>query len=178
MAERSPLLSFSLLRDTSAWVADERQQSEEQQVADNRRAFFDYDIDERVEAGIALTGSEIKSIRAGKVNLREGYARIERGEAWLLGVHISPWTHAGENYQHEPLRRRKLLLHRAEILALGTKAAQKGSTLVPLRLYFKGGKAKIELALARGKKQYDKREAIKKREMQRELEEVRKRELR
>ena len=150
----------------------------EKTVADNRRALFDYHIDDRVEAGIALTGSEIKSIRAGKVNLREGYARIERGEAWLLGVHISPWSHAGEHYQHEPLRRRKLLLHRMEILALGTKAAQKGATLVPLRLYLKGGKAKVELALARGKKQYDKREAIKKREMKRELEEARKREFR
>lgn len=151
--------------------------AEEKTVADNRRAFYDYSIDERVEAGIALTGSEIKSIRAGKVNLREGYARIEHGEAWLLGVHISPWTHGGYT-QHEPLRRRKLLLHRAEIIALGTKAAQKGATLVPLRMYLKDGRAKVELGLARGKKKYDKREAIKKREMQRELEEAQKREMR
>lgn len=151
--------------------------AEEKTVADNRRAFYDYTIEDRVEAGIALTGSEIKSIRSGKVNLREGYARIERGEAWLLGVHISPWSQAG-SAQPEPLRRRKLLLHRAEIVALGTKAAQKGATLVPLRMYLKGGKAKIELGLARGKKKYDKREAIKKREMQRELEEAQRRELR
>jgi SsrA-binding protein len=150
---------------------------EERTVADNRRAFYDYTIEDRLEAGIALTGTEIKSIRAGKVNLREGYARIEKGEAWLLGVHISPWSHAGHT-QHEPLRKRKLLIHRAEIVSLGTKAAQKGATLVPLRMYLKGGRAKIELALARGKRKYDKREAIKKREMQRELEEARKRELR
>ena len=150
---------------------------DEKLIADNRRAFFDYHIDDRVEAGIALTGSEIKSIRAGKVNLCEGYARIERGAAWLLGVHISPWTHAGYA-QHEPLRRRKLLLHREEILALGTKAAQKGATLVPLRMYLKDGKAKVELGLARGKKRYDKREAIKRREMRREMEEARKREFR
>ncbi len=150
---------------------------EERVLAANRRAFYDYDIDERVEAGIALTGSEIKSIRAGKVNLREGYARIERGEAWLLGVHVAPWSHAGST-QHEPLRKRRLLLHRAEIIALGTKAAQKGATLVPLRLYLKRGKAKVELGLARGRRKYDKREAIKRREMQREMEEARRHELR
>jgi SsrA-binding protein len=159
------------LRDTFVVPDDERT------IADNRRAFYDYTIEDRLEAGIALTGSEIKSIRAGKVNLREGYARIEKGEAWLLGVHISPWTHAGY-LQHEPLRKRKLLIHRAEIVALGTKAAQKGATLVPLRMYLKDGRAKVEIALARGKRKYDKREAIKKREMQRELEEARKRELR
>jgi SsrA-binding protein len=150
---------------------------EERVVADNRRAFYDYHIDDRIEAGLALTGSEIKSIRAGKVNLREGYARIERGEAWLIGVHIAPWSHAGY-VQHEPLRKRKLLLHRAEIVALGTKAAQRGATLVPLRMYLKDGKAKVELGLARGKRQYDKREAIKRREMRREMEEATRREVR
>ncbi len=150
---------------------------EEKVLAENRRAFYDYAIEERVEAGLALTGTEIKSIRAGKVNLREGYARIERGEAWLLGVHIAPWSHAGHT-QHEPRRKRKLLLHRAEIIALGTKVAQRGATLVPLRLYLKGGRAKVELGLARGKRKYDKREAIKRREMQREMEEARRRELR
>ncbi len=151
--------------------------AEEKTVADNRRALYDYHIDERVEAGLALTGGEIKSIRAGKVNLREGYARIEHGEAWLIGVHISPWSHAGYTPQ-EPLRKRRLLLHREEIIALGTKAAQKGATLVPLRMYLKQGRAKIELGLARGKKQYDKREAIKRREMRREMEEARRRETR
>lgn len=150
---------------------------EERVVADNRRAFYDYHIDDRIEAGLALTGSEIKSIRAGKVNLREGYARIERGEAWLIGVHIAPWSHAGYA-QHEPLRKRKLLLHRAEIVALGTKAAQQGATLVPLRMYLKDGKAKVELGLARGKRKYDKREAIKRREMRREMEEATRREVR
>jgi SsrA-binding protein len=168
VTERSPPLFH--LRDTVS-VADE-----EKLVADNRRAFYDYHIDERIEAGLALTGSEIKSIRAGRVNLREGYARIERGEAWLIGVHIAPWS-TGGSLNHEPLRKRKLLLHRAEIVALGTKAAQKGATLVPLRLYLKDGRAKLELGLARGKRKYDKREAIKRREMQREMEEARRREL-
>lgn len=146
-------------------------------VADNRRAFYDYHIDERLEAGLALTGSEIKSIRAGKVNLREGYARVERGEAWLIGVHIAPWS-AGGDRNHEPLRKRKLLLHRAEIVELRTKVARKGATLVPLRLYLKEGRAKLELGLARGKRQYDKREAIKRREMQREMEQAHRRERR
>ena len=137
-------------------------------IADNRKARFDYHIDERVEAGIALLGTEIKSVRAGHVNLREGYARVEHREAWLLGVHIAPWAHGGRD-NHEPLRKRKLLLHRAQIVLLGTRAAQKGYTIVPLRMYLKDGRAKVELGLARGKKRYDKREAIREREAAREI---------
>src|SRR5918912_21821 len=111
-SDRRPLFSLGPFRPAATLVP---MGEDERTIVDNRRAFYDYTIEDRLEAGIALTGSEIKSIRAGKVNLREGYARIEKGEAWLLGVHISPWSHAGTHYQHEPLRRRKLLLHRAEI---------------------------------------------------------------
>ncbi len=137
-------------------------------IAANRKAFFDYAIDERLEAGIALLGTEIKSVRAGKVNLRDGYAKIERGQAWLRNVSIAPWTHASfEN--HEPTRPRRLLLHRGEIGVLAGQVSQKGYTLVPLRLYIKRGVAKVELGLARGKKRYDKRQTIKERESAREM---------
>ena len=138
-------------------------------VAVNRRATHDYFIDDRLEAGIALTGTEIKSIREGRVNLREGYARVVDGEAWLVNVHIAPYEH-GNRYNHEPLRDRKLLLHRDEINTLIGKVRQRGYTLIPLQLYLKHGKAKVELGLARGKRQYDKREAIAKREAQRDIE--------
>jgi SsrA-binding protein len=137
-------------------------------VAVNRRATHDYFIDERVEAGLVLTGTEIKSIREGRVNLREGYARVLGNEAWLTGVHIAPYEQ-GNRYNHEPLRDRKLLLHRDEIDELVGKAKQRGYTLVPLRLYLKHGRAKIELGLARGKREYDKRQAIAKREAEREM---------
>ena len=142
--------------------------SRDLELAENRRARFDYEIEERFEAGLALTGTEIKSLRAGHVNLRDGFVRIEDGEAWLRGVHISPWTHTGYD-NHEPLRARKLLLHRGEIAHLAGAAAQKGYTIVPLRLYTKQGRAKIELALARGKRRYEKRETIKEREATREM---------
>jgi SsrA-binding protein len=138
-------------------------------VAVNRRATHDYFIDDRIEAGLVLTGTEIKSIREGRVNLREGYARVVNGEAWLVGVHIAPYEH-GNRYNHEPLRDRKLLLHKDEINWLIGKVRQRGYTLVPLQLYLKQGKAKIELGLARGKRQYDKREAIARREAEREIE--------
>lgn len=137
-------------------------------LAANRKAFFDYEILDRVEAGIALTGTEIKSLRAGRADLREGYARIDKGEAWLHNVHISPWTHQGY-VTHEPKRKRRLLLHKAEIVALGTRVAQKGLTLVPLRVYLKDGRAKVELGLARGKRKYEKRERIREREAMREM---------
>lgn len=137
-------------------------------LADNRRARFDYAIEERVEAGLALTGTEIKSLRAGHVSLRDGYVKIEKGEAWLRNVHISPWTHSGYG-NHEPLRARKLLLHRGEIAHLVGAVAQKGYTIVPLRLYTKQGRAKVELALARGKRRYEKRQVIKEREATREM---------
>lgn len=137
-------------------------------VAVNRRATYDYHIDERVEAGLVLTGTEIKSIREGRVNLREGYARISGGEGWLVGVHIAPYEH-GNRFNHEPLRERKLLLHRDELKTLVGQVKQRGYTIVPLQMYLKHGRAKIELGLARGKREYDKRESLAKREAQREI---------
>jgi SsrA-binding protein len=137
-------------------------------VAVNRRATHDYFIDDRVEAGLVLTGTEIKSIREGRVNLREGYARILDGEAWLVNVHIAPYEQ-GNRYNHEPLRDRKLLLHRDEINTLVGRVRQRGYTLVPLQLYLKHGRAKVELGLARGKREFDKRESIARREAQREI---------
>ena len=139
-------------------------------VAENRKARHDYFIEETIEAGIALVGSEIKSVRAGRVNLRESYVRIERGEAWLLNAHISTWPQSGTYFNHEPTRPRKLLLHRNEIERLRGKVEQKGLTLVPLKLYFVRGRAKVEVAVARGKKLYDKREALAERDSQREIE--------
>ena len=138
-------------------------------VAVNRKARHDYIIEDTVEAGLVLTGSEIKSIRAGQVNLRDGYAAIRNGEAWLLNVHISPYKQA--SYQnHEAKRDRKLLLHRRELNRLTGKLQEKGLTLVPLRLYLKDSRAKIELGLARGKKSYDKRETLRERSDQRQIE--------
>ncbi len=138
-------------------------------VALNRRARHDYSIEETVEAGIVLTGTEIKSIRAGRVNLAEAYARIERGEAWLIGAHIAPYEQGNRN-NHEPTRTRKLLLHRDQIDELVGRTQAKGETLVPLRLYLHKGMAKLEIGLARGKKTHDKRRAIAERDMRRELE--------
>jgi SsrA-binding protein len=139
-------------------------------VADNRRAFFNYTVDEKVEAGLALTGSEIKSVRDGRVDLRDGYARIDNGEAWLRNVRIARWPQASAWEPDDPMRVRKLLLHRQEIAHLVGAVSQRGYTLVPLRLYLKGGKAKIELGLAKGKRKYEKRESIKEREAAREME--------
>ena len=138
-------------------------------VAVNRRALHDYEILERVEAGIALTGSEIKSVRDGKVSLQEAYARPERGEMWLQGAHIAEYA-AASRFGHEPRRPRRLLLHRSQINDLARQVEQKGLTIVPLRLYLKRGMAKVELGVARGRRQYDKREAIAKREAEREVE--------
>jgi SsrA-binding protein len=147
---------------------DEQEQPRITVLADNRKARFDYHIEGSLEAGIALHGTEIKSLRAGHANLRDGYARVERGEVWLRNVHIAPWANAAvEN--HDPLRPRKLLLHRDEIGHLVGAVSQKGYTLVPLRAYVKNGRAKIELGLAKGKKRYDKRQAIKEREHVREM---------
>ena len=140
----------------------------EQTIALNRRARHDYTIDETFEAGLVLTGTEIKSIRARKVNLSNAYARIERDEAWLIGADIAPWAQ-GNRYNHEPKRTRKLLLHRREIGKFAGKASERGFTLVPLRLYFKHGRAKVELAIARGKQFHDKREALKKADAQRDI---------
>ncbi len=135
----------------------------------NRQAFHDYFIEERYEAGLVLTGTEIKSLRAGKGNLREAYARVRNGEAWLYNAHIAPYDH-GNMYNHEPTRDRKLLLHQKEIVELASKVQRGGLTLIPLRLYLKHGRAKVELALARGKKNYDKREAIAERDARRSIE--------
>ena len=133
-------------------------------VAVNRQARFNYEILESYEAGMALTGTEIKSIRAGRVDLREAYARPQNGELWLLNAHIAQYE-AGSIYNHDPRRPRKLLLHREEIRKLSDEVGQKGLTLVALRLYIKNHHAKLELGLARGKRQYDKRRAIRDREL-------------
>jgi SsrA-binding protein len=140
----------------------------EHNIAVNRRARHDYHIDETVEAGIVLTGSEVKALRAGKANLKDSYGRVDRSEAWLFNAHISPYAPASQ-FGHEPTRTRKLLLHRGEIERLSGKIKERGLTLIPLRLYFKNGRAKVELGLARGKKQYDKRASIREREVQREM---------
>ena len=142
----------------------------EKVVATNRKAFHDYHVEERLEAGIVLKGTEVKSIREGRVNLRDSYASVDHNELVLHHCHISPYSH-GNIMNHDPVRPRKLLLHRKEINKLLDKTQQKGLTLVPLRIYFSPrGLAKVELALAKGKKLYDRREAIKAREVGREVE--------
>jgi SsrA-binding protein len=141
----------------------------EKTVALNRRARHEFTIDETFEAGLVLTGTEIKSIRAGKVNLADAYARVERDEAWLIGAHIAPWAQ-GNRYNHEPKRIRKLLLHRSEIDELMGRAKAKGQTIVPLRLYLdRRGRAKVELGLARGKQLHDRRRDIAARDARREI---------
>src|SRR5687767_2238550 len=141
-------------------------------IAQNRKARYDYQIEETLEAGIVLVGTEVKSCREGKVSLTDAYAVVRDGEAWLLQCHIAPYSH-GNKQNHDPLRPRKLLLHKNEIERVAAKVAQDGRTLVPLRLYFKQGLAKAEIAIARGKRTYDKRQDIAKRDdtrrMQREL---------
>jgi SsrA-binding protein len=137
-------------------------------VASNRKAYHNYYIGEKYEAGIALTGSEIKSVRSGRVSLGDAYVRPEGGELWLQNAHIARYQ-SSSYLGHEPMRPRKLLMHRKEIINLAAKVAEKGLTLVATRLYIKGNIAKVEIALARGKKMYDKRESISRREMEREL---------
>ena len=137
-------------------------------ISVNRQAYHDYFVDETMEAGLVLTGTEVKSIRAGHVNLRGAYARVRQDEVWLEGMHIATYEQ-GTYMNHDPLRPRKLLLHRRQIDRLVGKLQTKGLTLIPLRLYFSGNLAKVELGLCRGKKLYDKREAIKKRESEREM---------
>jgi SsrA-binding protein len=139
-------------------------------IAQNRRARYDYSIEDTIDAGLVLTGTEIKSIRAGKVSLAEAYARIERGEAWLVGAHIAPFE-GGNRMNHEPRRDRKLLLHRREIDELLGKTKAKGLTLVPLKLYITArGKAKLELGLGKGKQQHDRRREIQARDARRDIE--------
>jgi SsrA-binding protein len=137
-------------------------------VATNRKAYHNYHIQDSVEAGIVLTGTEIKSIRAGRVNLGDAYVRPEAGELWLVNAHIARYD-AGSYLSHEPRRPRKLLLHRKQIDSLASKILERGFTLVPVRLYIKGSIAKVEVALAKGKKLYDKRESIARREIEREI---------
>ena len=144
-------------------------QSRERLYASNRRALHEYLILETLEVGIALTGTEIKSIRAGRVNLREAYARVERGELWLYNAHISPYE-AGNRYNHEPMRKRKLLAHTREIGRLAGRAHEGGTTLIPLRIYDRRGHVKVELAVAKGKRSYDKRAALAERDARREIE--------
>ena len=136
-------------------------------IAENRKAFHDYHILEDYEAGIVLLGTEVKSIREGRVNLRDSFARVENGEVFLYNVNISSYSHRGYA-DHEPLRQRKLLMRRDEIRKLIGKTVEKGMTLVPVRLYFKNGRVKVAVSLAKGKKDYDKRETIKRREADRE----------
>lgn len=141
----------------------------EKVIAVNRRAYHDYHIEETLEAGLVLTGTEIKSLRQGRMNIRDAYARIQNGEAWLIGMHISPYQQAGPHLQHEPDRSRKLLLHRDEIRKLAQQTQAKGLTLVPVKLAFRNGRVKVDLGLARGKKLYDKRDALAAREAQRDI---------
>jgi SsrA-binding protein len=136
-------------------------------IAENRKARHDYHILDSWEAGVALLGTEVKSIREGRVNLRDSYARIDNGEVWMMNVHISPYSHRG-SAAHEELRQRKLLLHRDEIRKMVGKVAEKGLTLVPLELYFKNGRVKVQLGLAKGKQAHDKRETLRRREVDRE----------
>jgi SsrA-binding protein len=140
---------------------------DEKVVATNRKAFHDFFILERFEAGVALTGTEVKSLREGRANLKDSYVLFRNGEAFLLGTHISPYTH-GNRENHDPLRTRKLLLHRQEIEKLASLVAEKGLTVIPLRLYFKRGRVKAEIAVVKGKKLYDKRETERRKEADRE----------
>ena len=143
-------------------------------VCQNKKAYHDYEILEKIEAGLVLLGTEVKSLRQGKANLKDSYAKIKRSEVFLYGFHISAYSHASYD-NHEPERVRKLLLHKYEIQRLSGKTQEKGFSLIPLRVYFSKGRAKVELGLARGKKLYDKRESLKRKEEARELERVRKR---
>ena len=140
---------------------------DQQLVAENRKALYDYHVLETFEAGVQLLGTEVKGIREGKANLRDSFARVEKGEVWLYNVHINPYSHRGY-VDHDPRRRRKLLLHKGEIRKLVGKTTEKGLTLVPLRIYFTRGRIKVALSLVRGKQLHDKRETIRRREVDRE----------
>ena len=148
--------------------ADKTEREKAQRViADNRKAFHDYHVLDTWEAGVALLGTEVKAIREGRVNLRDSFARVDRGEVWLENVHISPYSHTGYAH-HEERRQRKLLLHAEEIRKLAGRVAEKGLTLVPLQMYFKNGRVKVALALVKGKQLHDKRETLRRREVDRE----------
>jgi len=143
-------------------------------VCQNKKAYHDYEIVETLEAGMVLLGTEVKSLREGRANLKDSHGKVKKGQVYLYGLHISPYTHASYN-NHEPERVRKLLLHRYEIKRILGKTQERGFSLIPLKIYFKEGKAKVELALARGKKLYDKRESLKRKEEAREMDRLRKR---
>lgn len=142
-------------------------------VAENRKARHEFYIDDEIEAGMVLLGTEVKSLRDGRANLKDSYGKIKNGELYVYQMHISPYPYAHHD-NHEPLRPRKLLLHKSELKRLFGKVQEKGFTLVPLRVYFKNGRAKIKIALARGKRKYDKRQTIKERELKRELDRIKK----
>ena len=148
-------------------MAKTAREEAQKNIAENRKAFHDYHILETYEAGVALLGTEVKSIREGNVNLRDSFARIEAGEVWIYNVHIRAYSNRGYS-DHEPTRKRKLLLHRQEIRKLIGKTVEKGMTLVPVRMYLKDGRIKVAISLAKGKKEHDKRETIKRRETDRE----------
>jgi SsrA-binding protein len=148
-------------------MAKTEREAAQTNIADNRKAAHDYHFLETFEAGIVLVGTEVKSIREGGVNLRDSFARVESGEVWVYNIHVSTYRNRGTS-DHEPTRRRKLLLHRQEIRKLIGRSAEKGLTIVPVRMYFKSGRVKVAIALARGKKAHDKRETIKRREADRE----------
>src|SRR5881628_3959391 len=145
-----------------------REASDDRPIATNRRARHEYEILETVEAGLVLRGTEVKSLREGQVSFKDSYASVRNGEGWLLGCHINPYSH-GTDANHDPERDRKLLLHRREINRLTGKIAERGLTLIPLRIYFKQGRAKLEIGLARGKKLHDKRSTLREREVRREM---------
>ncbi|MCP4546427.1 MAG: SsrA-binding protein SmpB [bacterium] len=154
---------------TPLWASKVRDMADgTKTICVNRKARYDYHLLERFEAGLVLTGTEVKSLRAGQANIKDAYAGIEEGEIWLIGLHISPYDQ-GSTHAHDPERRRKLLLNAREVKRLITKIRDKGCTLVPTKMYFKGGWAKIEIALAQGKRKYDKRQAIAERDAARSL---------
>jgi SsrA-binding protein len=148
-------------------MAKTAREEAQKNIAENRKAFHDYHILETFEAGIALLGTEVKGIREGQANLRDSYARVDKGEVWLFNVHINPYSHRGY-VDHDPKRKRRLLLHKYEIRKLIGKTVEKGLTLVPTKMYFKNGKVKVAIALARGKDVHDKRETLRRREADRE----------
>lgn len=150
------------------WLSMKKVKSKDAPLAQNKKARHDYQIIETFEAGIVLTGTEIKSVRERRVNLKDGFAQIHNGEAWLMNVHISEYTQ-GNRFNHDPLRSRKLLLHKKEIQKLTGQTSEKGITIVPLKMYLKNGFAKVLLGVAKGKHDYDKRETIKKRDQEREI---------
>jgi len=147
--------------------SDEANEESNRPIADNRKAYYDYHVLETFECGIALLGTEVKGIREGQANLRDSFARVEKGEVWLYNVHINPYSHRGY-VDHDPKRKRRLLLHKYEIRKLIGKTVEKGLTLVPTKMYFKNGKVKVVIGLARGKQDHDKRETLRRKEIDRE----------